>query len=103
MKKLDMLKKIADMMANVLQKRKENITVKLPVYSKPSNNIYNIQQETGNQEANMYSMSPYALPYGNQYASPYYLNPYMQDNEPSIYDMPPDPHDIMRSRFRQFN
>ena len=103
MKKLDMLKKIADMMANVLQKRKENITVKLPVSKNHSNNIYNIQQETGNQEANMYSMSPYALPYGNQYASPYYSNPYMQDNEPSIYDMPPDPHDIMKSRFRQFN
>ena len=91
MKKLELLKKVAEMMANVLQKRKDTIDKKLPLPN--SSNIYNIQGAE-KQEVNANSMSPYALPYMNQY---------MQDNEPSIYDIPQNSHDIMRSRFRQFN
>lgn len=113
MKKLDMLKKIADMMANVLQKRKEEkqITVSLDNRNLPTStavNSSNIYRETQSNAStsipNMYTMYNTGMQQGLPSMNDFYGSPNGYGNEPSIYDMPGQYNqDPLRARFRQFN
>lgn len=113
MKKLDMLKKIADMMSNVLQKRKEEkqITVSLENRNLPtatavnSSNIYReAQSNASNSIPNMYTMYNTSMQQGLPSMNDFYGSPNGYGNEPSIYDMPGQYNqDPLRARFRQFN
>ena len=111
MKKLDMLKKIADMMANVLQKRKEEkqITVSLENRNLPtavnSSDIYReVQSNASNSIPNMYTMYNTSMQQGLPSMNDFYGSPNEYGNEPSIYDMPGQYNqDPLRARFRQFN
>lgn len=113
MKKLDMLKKIADMMSNVLQKRKEEkqITVSLENRNLPtatavnSSNIYReSQSNASNSIPNMYTMYNTSMQQGLPSMNDFYGSPNEYGNEPSIYDMPGQYNqDPLRARFRQFN
>lgn len=111
MKKLDMLKKIADMMANVLQKRKEEkqITVSLENRNLPtavnSSDIYReAQSNASNSIPNMYTMYNTGIQQGLPSMNDFYGSPNGYGNEPSIYDMPGQYNqDPLRARFRQFN
>ena len=111
MKKLDMLKKIADMMANVLQKRKEEkqITVSLENRNLPtavnSSDIYREAQSNASTSIpNMYTMYNTSMQQGLPSMNDFYGSPNGYGNEPSIYDMPGQYNqDPLRARFRQFN
>ena len=114
MKKLDMLKKIADMMSNVLQKKKEEkqITVSLNTNNVPaaptavnSPNIYReTQVNASSSTGNMYTMYNTGMQQGLPSMNDFYGSPNGYGNEPSIYDMPGQYNeDPLRSRFRQFN
>lgn len=113
MKKLDMLKKIADMMSNVLQKRKEEkqITVSLENRNLPtatavnSSDIYReAQSNASNSIPNMYTMYNTSMQQGLPSMNDFYGSPNGYGNEPSIYDMPGQYNqDPLRARFRQFN
>lgn len=113
MKKLDMLKKIADMMANVLQKRKEEkqVTVSLDNRNLPtatavnSSDIYReVQSNASNSIPNMYTMYNTSMQQGLPSMNDFYGSPNEYRNEPSIYDMPGQYNqDPLRARFRQFN
>ena len=113
MKKLDMLKKIADMMANVLQKRKEEkqVTVSLDNRNLPtatavnSSDIYReVQSNASNSIPNMYTMYNTSMQQGLPSMNDFYGSPNEYRNEPSIYDMPGQYNqDPLRARFSQFN
>ena len=113
MKKLDMLKKIADMMANVLQKRKEEkqVTVSLNNRNLPTATVVNssdIYREAQNNAStsipNMYTMYNTSMQQGLPSMNDFYGSPNGYGNEPSIYDMPGQYNqDPLRARFRQFN
>lgn len=113
MKKLDMLKKIADMMSNVLQKRKEEkqITVSLDNRNLPtatavnSSDIYREAQSNASTSIpNMYTMYNTSMQQGLPSMNDFYGSPNGYGNEPSIYDMPGQYNqDPLRARFRQFN
>lgn len=113
MKKLDMLKKIADMMSNVLQKRKEEkqITVSLENRNLPTATVVNssdIYRETQSNAStsipNMYTMYNTSMQQGLPSMNDFYESPNGYGNEPSIYDMPGQYNqDPLRARFRQFN
>lgn len=113
MKKLDMLKKIADMMANVLQKRKEEkqVTVSLNNRNLPtatavnSSDIYReVQSNASTSIPNMYTMYNTSMQQGLPSMNDFYWSPNGYGNEPSIYDMPGQYNqDPLRARFRQFN
>ena len=113
MKKLDMLKKIADMMANVLQKRKEEkqVTVSLENRNLPtatavnSSDIYREAQSNASTSIpNMYTMYNTSMQQGLPSMNDFYGSPNGYGNEPSIYDMPGQYNqDSLRARFRQFN
>ena len=113
MKKLDMLKKIADMMANVLQKRKEEkqVTVSLNNRNLPtatavnSSDIYREAQSNASTSIpNMYTMYNTSMQQGLPSMNDFYGSPNGYGNEPSIYDMPGQYNkDPLRARFRQFN
>ena len=113
MKKLDMLKKIADMMANVLQKRKEEkqITVSLENRNLPTATVVNssdiyreAQSNASNSIPNMYTMYNTSMQQGLPSMNDFYGSPNGYGNEPSIYDMPGQYNqDPLRARFRQFN
>lgn len=111
MKKLDMLKKIADMMSNVLQKRKEekHITVSLENRNLPtavnSSDIYReAQSNASNSIPNIYTMYNTSMQQGLPSMNDFYGSPNEYGNEPSIYDMPGQYNqDPLRARFRQFN
>lgn len=111
MNKLDMLKKIADMMANVLQKRKEEkqITVSLENRNLPtavnSSDIYiEAQSNASNSIPNMYTMYNTSIQQGLPSMNDFYGSPNEYGNEPSIYDMLGQYNqDPLRARFRQFN
>ena len=113
MKKLDMLKKIADMMSNVLQKRKEEkqITVSLDNRNLPTSTAVNssdIYRETQSNAStsipNMYTMYNTDMQQGLPSMNDFYGSPNGYGNEPSIYDMPGQYNqDPLRARFRQFN
>ena len=113
MKKLDMLKKIADMMANVLQKRKEEkqVTVSLDNRNLPtatavnSSDIYREAQSNASTSIpNMYTMYNTSMQQGLPSMNDFYGSPNGYGNEPSIYDMPGQYNqDPLRARFRQFN
>lgn len=112
MKKLDMLKKIADMMSNVLQKKKEEkqITVSLdnrnlPTAAAESSNIYRETQSNASTSIpNMYTMYNTGMQQGLPSMNDFYGSPNGYGNEPSIYDMPGQYNqDPLRARFRQFN
>lgn len=111
MKKLDMLKKIADMMSNVLQKKKEEkqITVSLENRNLPTAvNSYDIYREAQSNAStsipNMYTMYNTSMQQGLPSMNDFYGSPNGYGNEPSIYDMPGQYNqDPLRARFRQFN
>lgn len=112
MKKLDMLKKIADMMSNVLQKKKEEkqITVSLdnrnlPTAAAESSSIYRETQSNASTSIpNMYTMYNTGMQQGLPSMNDFYGSPNGYGNEPSIYDMPGQYNqDPLRARFRQFN
>ena len=112
MKKLDMLKKIADMMSNVLQRKKEEkqVTVSLnnrnlPTGTVESSNIYKeIQSNTSTSISNMYTMYNTGMQQGLPSMNDFYRSPNGYGNEPSIYDMPGQiSQDPLRARFRQFS
>lgn len=113
MKKLDMLKKIADMMSNVLQKKKEEkqVTVSLDNRNLPtatavnSSDIYReAQSNASNSIPNMYTMYNTSMQQGLPSMNDFYGSPNGYGNEPSIYDMPGQYNkDPLRARFRQFN
>ena len=113
MKKLDMLKKIADMMSNVLQKKKEEkrITVSLDNRNLPTSTAVNssdIYRETQSNAStsipNMYTMYNTCMQHGLPSMNDFYGSPNGYGNEPSIYDMPGQYNqDPLRARFRQFN
>lgn len=113
MKKLDMLKKIADMMSNVLQKRKEEkqVTVSLDNRNLPtatavnSSDIYRKTQSNASTSIpNMYTMYNTSMQQGLPSMNDFYGSPNGYGNEPSIYDMPGQYNqDPLRARFRQFN
>lgn len=113
MKKLDMLKKIADMMSNVLQKKKEEkqITVSLDNRNLPTSTAVNssdIYRETQSNAStsipNMYTMYNTGMQQGLPSMNDFYGSPNGYGNEPSIYDMPGQYNqDPLRARFRQFN
>ena len=113
MKKLDMLKKIADMMSNVLQKKKEEkqITVSLDNRNLPTSTAVNssdIYRETQSNAStsipNMYTMYNTCMQQGLPSMNDFYGSPNGYGNEPSIYDMPGQYNqDPLRARFRQFN
>lgn len=113
MKKLDMLKKIADMMSNVLQKKKEEkqVTVSLENRNLPtatdvnSSDIYReAQSNASNSIPNMYTMYNTSMQQGLPSMNDFYGSPNGYGNEPSIYDMPGQYNkDPLRARFRQFN
>lgn len=112
MKKLDMLKKIADMMSNVLQKKKEEkqVTVSLndrnlPTATVKSSSIYRETQSNASTSIpNMYTMYNTGMQQGLPSMNDFYGSPNGYGNEPSIYDMPGQYNqDSLRARFRQFN
>lgn len=113
MKKLDMLKKIADMMANVLQKRKEEkqVTVSLNNRNLPTATVVNssdiyreAQSNASTSIPNMYTMYNTSMQQGLPSMNDFYGSPNGYGNEPSIYDMPGQYNqDPLRARFRQFN
>ena len=112
MKKLDMLKKIADMMSNILQKKKEEkqVTVSLndrnlPTATVKSSNIYRETQSNASTSIpNMYTMYNTGMQQGLPSMNDFYGSPNGYGNEPSIYDMPGQYNqDPLRARFRQFN
>ena len=113
MKKLDMLKKIADIMSNVLQRKKEEkqVTVSLDNRNLPTDvtvNSSNIYRETQNNVStgipNMYTMYNTGMQQGLPSMDDFYGSPNVYGNEPSIYDMPGQVNqDPLRARFRQFN
>ena len=111
MKKLDMLKKIADMMSNVLQKKKEEkqITVSLndinlPTAAKSSSIYRETQSNASTSIPNMYTMYNTGMQQGLPSMNDFYGSPNGYGNEPSIYDMPGQYNqDPLRARFRQFN
>ena len=113
MKKLDMLKKIADMMSNVLQKRREEkqITVSLENRNLPTANAVNsssiyreTQSNASNSIPNMYTMYNTSMQQGLPSMNDFYGSPNGYGNEPSIYDIPGQYNkDPLRARFRQFN
>lgn len=111
MKKLDMLKKIADMMSNVLQKKKEEkqITVSLdnrnlPTAAKSSNIYRETQSNASTSIPNMYTMYNTGMQQGLPSMNDFYGSPNGYGNEPSIYDMPGQYNqDPLRARFKQFN
>lgn len=113
MKKLDILKKIADMMSNVLQKKKEEkqITVSLDNRNLPTSTAVNssdIYRETQSNAStsipNMYTMYNTGMQQGLPSMNDFYGSPNGYGNEPSIYDMPGQYNqDPLRARFRQFN
>jgi hypothetical protein len=112
MKKLDMLKKIADMMSNVLQKKKEEkqITVSLndrnlPTAAAESSSIYRETQSNASTNIpNMYTMYNTGMQQGLPSMNDFYGSPNGYGNEPTIYDMPGQYiQDPLRARFRQFN
>lgn len=113
MKKLDMLKKIADMMANVLQKRKEEkqVTVSLNNRNLPTATVVNssdiyreAQSNASTSIPNMYTMYNTSMQQGLPSMNDFYGSPNGYGNEPSIYDMPGQYNqDPLRARFKQFN
>ena len=111
MKKLDILKKIADMMSNVLQKKKEEkqITVSLndinlPTAAKSSSIYRETQSNASTSIPNMYTMYNTGMQQGLPSMNDFYGSPNGYGNEPSIYDMPGQYNqDPLRARFRQFN
>lgn len=110
-KKLDILKKIADMMSNVLQKKKEEkqITVSLndinlPTAAKSSSIYRETQSNASTSIPNMYTMYNTGMQQGLPSMNDFYGSPNGYGNEPSIYDMPGQYNqDPLRARFRQFN
>lgn len=111
MKKLDILKKIADMMSNVLQKKKEEkqITVSLndinlPTAAKSSSIYRETQSNASTSIPNMYTMYNTSMQQGLPSMNDFYGSPNGYGNEPSIYDMLGQYiQDPLRARFRQFN
>lgn len=111
MKKLDILKKIADMMSNVLQKKKEEkqITVSLndinlPTAAKSSSIYRETQSNASTSIPNMYTMYNTGMQQGLPSMNDFYGSPNGYGNEPSIYDMPGQYNqDPLRARFRQFS
>lgn len=112
MKKLDMLKKIANIMSNVMQKKKENkqyAAISLENKPKPfsnnnsSNSIYNLESSTGKSFSSQYNMYDTSIQQGLPNMNDFYSNPNPYNTEPSIYDMPNQYVDPIKSRFRQFN
>lgn len=111
MKKLDMLKKIADMMSNVLQKKKEEkqVTVtlndrNLPTAAESSSIYRETQSNASTSIPNMYTMYNTGMQQGLPSMNDFYGSPNGYGNEPSIYDMPGQYNqDPLRARFRQFN
>ena len=121
MKKLDMLKKIADMMSNVLQKKKEEKQTTISLESKPTNfssrtssstscfstaeaNIYTNQESSKENvlPSNNYNMYNTGLQQGLPSLNDFYGAPNPYSQEPSLYDIPGRYEDPLRSRFRQF-
>lgn len=111
MNKLDMLKKIADMMSNVLQKKKEEkqVTVtlndrNLPTAAESSSIYRETQSNASTSIPNMYTMYNIGMQQGLPSMNDFYGSPNGYGNEPSIYDMPGQYNqDPLRARFRQFN
>lgn len=111
MKRLDMLKKISDMMANIVQKKKEKKQQTVSIVNHPttdftektSNNIYkeDTTTRTVTDDYSMYNtMMQQGLPTLNDFYS--VANPY-SNTEPSIYDMPNQYQDPLKARFRNFS
>lgn len=111
MKKLDTLKKIADMMSNVLQKKREEKQQTVSIVNHPtttnrktSRSIYNNQESLPvSSSVNNYTMYNTTMQQGLPVLNDFYsiANPY-SNAEPSLYDMPNQHQDPLRSRFRQF-
>lgn len=107
-KKIENLKKVAEIMSQVLQRRKQRETVNAHTSTSSEVSIYNTK-ESKSVSANplytkLYDANQFSSLYSNNMSADYYANPYQSNysTEGSLYDMPASPHQLITSRLNRF-